>query len=52
LTRLNERYEAWIDEYKKGDLLIIEVDEINFSENQDELDDIISKIEEKLKNRS
>ena len=52
LTRLNERYEAWIDEYKKGDLLVIEVDEINFSENQDELDDIISKIEEKLKNRS
>jgi deoxyadenosine/deoxycytidine kinase len=52
LTRLNERYEAWIDEYKKGDLLIIEVDDINFSENQNELEDIISKIEEKLKNRS
>ena len=52
LTRLNERYEAWIDEYKKGDLLVIEVDEINFSENQDELENIISKIEEKLKNKS
>jgi len=52
LTRLNERYEAWIGEYKKGDLLIIEVDDINFSENQNELEDIISKIEEKLKNRS
>ena len=52
LTRLNERYEAWIDEYKKGDLLIIEVDDINFSENQNELEEIISKIEEKLKNRS
>ena len=51
LTRLNERYEAWIDEYKKGDLLVIEVDEINFSENQNELEEIISKIEEKLKNR-
>ena len=40
LTRLNERYEAWIDEYKKGDLLIIEVDDINFSENQNELEKI------------
>tara|TARA_Y100001934_G_C11884981_1_gene554951 strand:- start:317 stop:652 length:336 start_codon:yes stop_codon:yes gene_type:complete len=48
LTRLNERYEAWIDEYNKGELLIIEVDNINFSENQNELDDIINKIESRL----
>ena len=52
LTRLNERYEAWIDEYNKGELLIIEVDNINFSENQDELDEIINKIETKLKSLS
>ena len=49
LTRLNERYEAWIDEYKKGELLIIEVDNINFSENEDELNDIIQQIENRLK---
>ena len=52
LTRLNERYEAWVDEYNKGELLIIEVDNINFSENQDELDEIINKIETKLKSLS
>ena len=52
LTRLNERYEAWIDEYNKGELLIIEVDNINVSENQDELDEIINKIETKLKSLS
>jgi len=49
LTRLNERYEAWIDEYSKGELLIIEVDDINFSENPKELEEIISKVEDRLK---
>jgi len=49
LTRLNERYEAWIDEYNKGELLIIEVDNINFSENENELNDIIKQIENRLK---
>ena len=49
LSRLNERYEAWIDEYNKGELLIIEVDNINFSENENELNDIIKQIENRLK---
>ena len=33
LNRLNERYEAWISEYAKGKLLIIDVDDINKSSN-------------------
>ena len=52
LTRLNERYEAWIDEYDKGELIIIEVDNINFSENQNELEEIINKLENRLKKLS
>ena len=52
LTRLNERYEAWIDEYDKGELLIIEVDNIDFSENKNELEDIINKLENRLKKLS
>jgi|TARA_B110000263_G_scaffold230567_1_gene225189 deoxyadenosine/deoxycytidine kinase len=52
LTRLNERYEAWIDEYDKGELIIIEVDNIDFSENQNELEEIINKLENKLKKLS
>jgi deoxyadenosine/deoxycytidine kinase len=52
LTRLNERYEAWIDEYSKGELLIIEVDDIDFSENPKELEEIISKVEDRLKKLS
>ena len=52
LTRLNERYEAWIDEYDKGELLIIEVNNIDFSENQNELEEIINKLENRLKKLS
>jgi deoxyadenosine/deoxycytidine kinase len=34
LSRLNERYEGWIQTYDKGKLLIIDVDNINFVDNQ------------------
>lgn len=48
LTRLNERYEAWIAEYQKGKLLIIDVDQINFSENKEDLGVIIEKIDAEI----
>ena len=48
LTRLNERYEAWISEYKKGELLIINVDNLNFSDNKEDLEDIITKVDASL----
>ena len=48
LTRLNERYEAWISEYNKGNLLIIDVDDINFSENEEDFGDIIKKIDAEI----
>ena len=34
LKRLNERYEAWISTYDRGKLLIIDVDENSYNENQ------------------
>ena len=43
LTRLNERYEAWISEYK-GKVLVIDVDSNNFSENDEDLGKVIEKI--------
>lgn len=49
LTRLNERYEAWISEYKKGELLIINVDNLNFSDNKEDLEEIIKKVDSALK---
>jgi deoxyadenosine/deoxycytidine kinase len=44
LSRLNERYEAWIQTYNKGKLLIIDVDNIDFVNNPEDLGEIINKI--------
>ena len=48
LSRLNERYEAWIHGYDKGKLLIIDVDNINFVDNPEDLGDIINRIDAQL----
>ncbi|WP_010228960.1 deoxynucleoside kinase [Gillisia marina] len=48
LSRLNERYEAWVHTYDKGNLLVIDVDNINFVDNPEDLGDIISKIDAQL----
>ena len=48
LSRLNERYEAWIHDYKKGNLLIIDVDNNNFVDNPEDLGDIINRIDAQL----
>lgn len=45
LKRLNERYEAWISEYTKGKLLVIDVDDNNFHEDAEDLGKIITKID-------
>ena len=44
LTRLNERYEAWITSYDLGKVLIVDIDDINFAENREDLARIIQKI--------
>ena len=48
LKRLNERYEAWISTYENGKLLILEVDDNNFSENAEDLGKIITKIDAEI----
>ena len=48
LTRLNERYEAWISSYKEGKLLIIDVDTNKFSENKKDFGEVIEKIEAEI----
>ena len=44
LKRLNERYEAWIEAYNLGKLLIIDVDNNNFSDNPEDLSVVIDKV--------
>ncbi|MDX1544388.1 MAG: deoxynucleoside kinase [Christiangramia sp.] len=48
LSRLNERYEAWVHDYDKGNLLIVDVDNINFVNNPEDLGNIISRIDGQL----
>lgn len=48
LSRLNERYEAWITKYDKGKLLIIDVDNLNFVDNQEDLASVIERIDAQI----
>jgi deoxyadenosine/deoxycytidine kinase len=48
LSRLNERYEAWISKYDKGNLLIIDVDNLDFVANPEDLGGIINKIDAEI----
>jgi deoxyadenosine/deoxycytidine kinase len=48
LSRLNERYEAWITKYDKGNLLIIDVDNLDFVANPEDLGSIINKIDAQI----
>jgi len=44
LKSLNDRYEEWIGSYKKGKLLVIDVDYLDFLNNPEDLGSIIDKI--------
>ena len=48
LSRLNERYEAWVSTYDKGKLLIIDVDEIDFVNSPEDLGNIINRIDAEI----
>jgi deoxyadenosine/deoxycytidine kinase len=48
LKRLNERYEAWISTYDSGKLLIIDIDNNNFEDNNEDLGKIIGKIDAEI----
>ncbi|MCL4119660.1 UNVERIFIED_CONTAM: hypothetical protein GTU68_042143 [Idotea baltica] len=48
LSRLNERYEAWISTYTKGKLLIVDIDNLNIVDKPEDLGVIIDKIDAQL----
>ena len=48
LSRLNERYEAWITTYSKGKVIILDVDDLDFVENPEHLGEVISKIDAEI----
>jgi len=48
LKKLNERYESWVESYNLGKLLIINVDNLNFSESKEDLRKVIDKIDAEI----
>ena len=48
LSRLNERYEAWAQTYTNGKLLVIDVDNLNFVDNPEDLGIIINRIDAEI----
>lgn len=48
LSRLNERYEAWIHKYNKGNLIILDVDHIDFVDSPEDLGEVINKIDAEI----
>jgi deoxyadenosine/deoxycytidine kinase len=48
LKRLNDLYNKWIDGYKEGSLLVIDVDKNKFPDNEEHLGEIITRIDAQL----
>lgn len=49
LDKLNKHYESWIGRYKKGPLLVIESDEIDFVNRMEDLEKLVGMIGKKVK---
>jgi deoxyadenosine/deoxycytidine kinase len=45
LKKLNEYYNKWVDGYKEGPILIIDCDKNKFGESEEDLGEIISKVD-------
>ena len=48
LSRLNERYEAWICTYDKNKMIIIDVNDLDFVENKNDFNTVVMEIEKGL----
>jgi deoxyadenosine/deoxycytidine kinase len=48
LKRLNDYYNKWIDTYKEGSLLIVDIDKNKFAENEEHMGEIIRKVDAQL----
>ena len=48
LSKLNDRYEIWVENYTKGKLIVFDVDDLDFVDNSDDLGKIINRIEAEI----
>ncbi|MES2377955.1 MAG: deoxynucleoside kinase [Bacteroidota bacterium] len=48
LSKLNEKYDKWINNYKLGKLLILDKDNLDFANNTEDLSNIIQSVEREI----
>jgi deoxyadenosine/deoxycytidine kinase len=48
LSKLNEKYQKWINNYKLGKLLILDKDKLDFANKTDDLATIVERIEREI----
>ncbi|MES2809551.1 MAG: deoxynucleoside kinase [Bacteroidota bacterium] len=48
LSKLNEKYDKWINNYKLGKLLVLDKDNLDFANNTEDLSKIIQSIEREI----
>ncbi|QOR76267.1 MAG: deoxynucleoside kinase [Thermoflavifilum sp.] len=48
LKRLNERYNQWIEHYREGPVLVVDADQNRFAEREEDLGEIIARIDSQL----
>ncbi|MBC7401159.1 MAG: deoxynucleoside kinase [Mucilaginibacter sp.] len=48
LSKLNEKYDKWINNYKLGKLLILDKDNLDFANNTEDLSNIIQAVEREI----
>lgn len=48
LKRLNEHYNHWVENYKDGKLLIVEIDNLNFADKPEDFAKVISQIDAEI----
>lgn len=48
LSKLNDKYEKWINSYKGGKLLILDKDKLDFANNTEDLSFVIQQVEREI----
>ncbi|WP_214070221.1 deoxynucleoside kinase [Mucilaginibacter sp. dw_454] len=48
LSKLNEKYDKWINNYKLGKLLVLDKDNLDFANNPEDLGNIIQAVEREI----
>lgn len=48
LKRLNENYNKWIDKYEDGKLLVIDIENLDFTENDEDLAEVLRRVDAEI----